>query len=179
VHLLLGPFPDPSSRSAVNRAGRAVLIGVGNAYRQDDGIGPVVVAAISEQLKPDGVTALVSDGEPSRLLDAWSGAELAVVVDAVRSEQDAQLAPGRFRRSQWPALAATEHVWLPASSASTHGLGLREAVSLGQALGRMPERLVIFAVEAAEIGYGRHLSEAVAARLPDLTRAVLAEFEVG
>ncbi len=33
---------------------RAVLIGIGNPYRRDDGIGPALAAAI-EQLRPPGV----------------------------------------------------------------------------------------------------------------------------
>ena len=61
---------------------RAVLIGIGNPYRRDDGIGPALAAEI-EQLRPPGVSVTVSDGEPTWLLDAWSGAPLAVVVDAV------------------------------------------------------------------------------------------------
>jgi hydrogenase maturation protease len=162
----------------VNGTGRTVLIGVGNAYRRDDGIGPAVVASISE-LKPEGVTTLVSDGEPSRLLDAWSGATLAVVVDAARRDTGTSGAPGRFHRSHWPAESTAEQAWLPTGSASTHGLGIVDAISLGQVLDSMPERLVLFAVEAGDIGYGPHLSDAVAACLPDLTSAVLAELMTG
>ena len=42
-------------------------------------------------------------------------------------------------------------------------------------MGRLPRRLVAFAVEAADIGYGPGLSAAMAATLPDLALAVLAE----
>src|SRR5215471_17574882 len=65
--------------------------------------------------------------------------------------------------------------WTTLGSASTHGLGIGEAIHLAQVMDRMPERLVIFAVEAADIGYGEHLSQPVSASLPELTQAVLAE----
>jgi hydrogenase maturation protease len=155
----------------VSRFDGAVLIGIGNSYRRDDGIGPAIAAAISEHDLP-GVTVLTSDGEPSRLLDAWSGARLAVVVDAVRGGSGV---PGTIhRRSLLDGQAQAQ-----GGLASTHGFGLEEAVELARAMERMPERLVVFAVEAADTGHGPGLSEAVAARLPELTRLVLAELGTG
>ena len=43
------------------------------------------------------------------------------------------------------------------------------------ALGRAPTRLVVFAVEAADLGFGTGLSQSVADALPELTRLVLDE----
>ena len=62
-----------------------VVIGVGNEFRRDDGAGPAVVARLRD-LAPPGVRLVVTDGEPARLVEAWTGAALAVVVDAVRAE---------------------------------------------------------------------------------------------
>ncbi len=152
----------------MNPAARKVLIGVGNPYRQDDGIGPALAAAIAA-LDPPGVNVLACDGEPSRLLDAWTGAELAVVVDATRHGDGGT--PGRIRRFTEDRLADADS----SGSASTHGLGLADAVELGRALAQLPERLVVFAVEAQDIGYGNQLSPPVAAALGELTRRVLAE----
>ena len=49
----------------------AVVIGVGNEYRRDDGIGPALVAALADHWLP-GVRLVVSDGEPARLMDDWA-----------------------------------------------------------------------------------------------------------
>jgi hypothetical protein len=65
--------------------------------------------------------------------------------------------------------------WVPVPSASTHGLGVPDALGLAEALGRAPARLVVFAVEAADLGFGTGLSQPVAEPLPDLTRQVLDE----
>jgi len=60
----------------------AVVIGIGNPFRNDDGIGPAAAAQI-EGLRLPGVRVVMSDGEPAGLLEAWAGADLAVVVDAI------------------------------------------------------------------------------------------------
>ena len=65
--------------------GPVVVIGVGNDFRRDDGAGPAVVARLRD-LVPPGIRLVVTDGEPTRLIEAWTGAALAVVVDAVRAE---------------------------------------------------------------------------------------------
>lgn len=152
-------------------AGRAVLIGVGNQFRRDDGIGPAVAAVIGELDLP-GVSVMISDGEPSWLLDAWSGARLAVVVDAIRL--DAGVA-GQIQRHCVTDDRQAASGWTSAGPASTHGLGIAEAFALARALELMPEQLVVFTVEVADIGYGERMSQPVTASLPELTRLVLAE----
>jgi hydrogenase maturation protease len=71
-----------------------VVIGVGNEYRRDDGAGLAVVTSLRDRVPP-GVGLVLTDGEPTRLIEAWAGAALAVVVDAVRADP---LRPGRVHR---------------------------------------------------------------------------------
>ncbi len=141
-----------------------VVIGVGNEFRRDDGIGLAVLAELRRRAVP-GVDLAVCDGEPTQLLDAWGGRPLAVVVDAVRCEPSM---PGRVHRTTLDGA-------LPGTAASTHGLGIPEAVRLAQAVDRAPHRLVVYAVEAADLGFGVGLSPAVEQAVPDVVDAVLAE----
>ena len=60
-------------------------------------------------------------------------------------------------------------------SVATHGLGVVEAVRLAVALDRLPRALVVLGVEAADVGVGPGLSPQVAAAIPALVGAVLAE----
>jgi hydrogenase maturation protease len=134
--------------------GRIVVIGIGNPFRRDDGVGPAVISLLRDR-QLSGVELAESDGELGSLIELWMGASLAVVVDAVRTRP---CRPGVIHRiaAHHPALAGAR----PATS--SHGVELSEAVRLARALDRMPERLLLFAVEASETGFGRGLSPAMA-----------------
>lgn len=141
-----------------------VVIGIGNPYRRDDGVGPAVAAAIDQRAIP-GVRVVTGVDDPMSLLDAWSGATLAVLVDAAITNASR---PGRVHRVI--AGDATSAGWV-----STHDLDITQALALGQALGRVPDRLVVFAVEAADIGHGIGLTRQVAAAVPKVIAAAVAE----
>ena len=123
----------------------AVVIGVGNEFRRDDAIGPAVIEQLRNMCLP-GIGLATCDGEPTRLIELWSGAETAVVVDAVRIEP---ASPGRIHRisGQHPA-ASTRGI------ANTHGIGLGDAVCLARAIDQMPGRLLLYAVEVADTDFG-------------------------
>jgi hydrogenase maturation protease len=143
---------------------RVVVIGVGNEFRRDDGIGPEVLSRLRGQTA-GGVQMSISDGEPARMIEAWTGASLAVVIDAVLADP---ATPGRRHR------VVLDRTDLPDTRpVSSHALGLGEAIALGRALDRMPERLIVHAVEAADVGQGVGLTPAVAAAAGPLTAAVL------
>ncbi len=62
---------------------------------------------------------------------------------------------------------------------STHGFGLVEAIELARVLGSLPERCVIYAIEARSFDLGAALSPAVAAAVDDVVERVLAEIAGG
>ena len=148
-----------------------IVIGLGNTYAHDDGIGHAVATALSTEA-PAGVGVVELDGEPARVIEAWDGSPLAIVVDAACSG----LAPGTVMRLEGLDLEG-RGVGASASGprSSSHALGVVEAVELGRVLGRLPARLVVFAVEGAEFGPGPGLSATVAASVPEVVSAVLGE----
>ena len=141
-----------------------VVIGIGNEYRRDDGVGPAVAGAIKERTLP-GVRVVTGIEDPMDLLDAWSAAALALLVDAAVTSPST---PGRIRRCAASDVAAARRM-------SSHRLNVAEAFALGQALGRVPDELVVFTVETADTGYGVGMTPAVAAAVTDVVDAVLAE----
>ncbi|MGY2124257.1 hydrogenase maturation protease [Nocardia gipuzkoensis] len=143
----------------------AVVIGVGNDYRSDDGVGSAVALQI-EKLGIPGVLVSLSDGEPTTIVDIWADMDLAVVIDAVRCEPSI---PGRVRRSDIDLLQHTGTV------SSSHTLGIQDALPLGRALGRVPGRIVVIAVDAASLDLGVGLSEPVAAAVPHAVETVITE----
>jgi hydrogenase maturation protease len=147
------------------RGPSVVVVGVGNEFRRDDGIGPEVLSRLRRHADGVALRLVRSDGEPASMIEAWTGAQLAVVVDAVVTDAPV---PGRMHRF---VLGSNEAAG--SSAVSSHGLGVGEAVGLAAALGRLPGRLIIHAVETADVGYGVGLTPAVSAVADDLTAAVL------
>jgi hydrogenase maturation protease len=144
---------------------RATVTGVGNAWRRDDGVGPAVVALLAEDAPADVLLA-TCDGDPARLIEIWSQADLAVVVDSLVCDSPE---PGRIHRI---VLAGD----LPANpQQGTHGIGIPEAAELASALGLAPERFVVLAVEVADVGQGHGLTTEVAASVAELARLARAE----
>ena len=140
---------------------RTVVIGVGNPYRRDDGVGPAVVERL-----PDlpSVEVRQSLGEVTELIELWDGADLAILVDAVRADP---ARPGRIHRLTVPAA--------PATTTSSHGLGLGEAIELARVLDRLPARLVLYAVEVADVGHGYGLTPAVSDAAERLAEQIVTE----
>ena len=141
---------------------RVVVIGVGNPWRRDDGAGWSVADMARTRLGP-AVAVVHSDGEPARLIDAWADADLAIVVDAVRTGAT----PGSIHRLDDGDIAG------PVSrSAGSHALGVAEAVRLGAAVGRLPQRLLVFGIEVADTGAGRGLSVDVGRGVQAVAQAI-------
>ena len=148
-----------------------VVIGIGNPDRGDDAIGLAVARAIRAAAGP-GVTVLEERGNAADLVDHLAGADAAILVDAAVSDAT----PGTFRRLD------VHHEPLPAAwfTGSTHGLGLAAAIELAQALGSLPARCVVYAVEGAGFDHGAGISEPLLAAIPGVRDAILqdiAQFE--
>ena len=148
--------------------GPAAVIAVGNPLRADDGAGVEVVRRLAGRVPPE-VRLIELGGEPAELLDAWNELGTAVLVDAVRTGGE----PGTVHSFD----ASTEPLPARTGSASTHGLGLAEALELGRALGRLPARVVVVGIEADDRTMGGELSRPVQDAIEDAAETVLAELE--
>lgn len=144
----------------------SVVIGVGNAFRRDDGLGLVVAERLAGQ-PHDGFDVVALDGEPSRVVDAWTGTALAVVIDALRSPEP----PGTILRYE----AGLDPVPAERVVSSSHTMGPGEAYELGVALDRLPARLVIYGVVGEEFTEGQGLSPAVVEAVDGVVDAVIDE----
>ena len=142
------------------------VVCVGNRWRSDDAAG-LEVAGRLEGALPPAVELLEHEGEPTALIDAWGDAGSLWLVDAVSSGAEA----GTVHR-----LDASEHE-LPAElfRASTHHVGLAEAVELARALGRLPSQTIVFGIEGGSFAVGDGLTPAVAAAVERVAQAVREE----
>jgi len=143
-----------------------LVIGVGNAYRRDDAAGLEAGRRLAAAAA-GRVTAREASGEGAALLDAWEGAGLVILIDAVHSGARA----GTIRRVDVRAEAVPAGFF----RYSTHAFGVAEAVELGRALGRLPDRLIVFGIEGKDFTAGVGLSPAVERGVARVVRRALAE----
>jgi hydrogenase maturation protease len=149
---------------------RTVVIGVGNRMRGDDAAG----VAVAERLRPRvpaGVEVVACDEEPSRLMEAWEGAESVVLVDTVSSGA----APGTLHRFE----AGDEAVPARTFRSSTHAIGIADTIELARALGRLPRRVRVYGIEAGGFATGAALTPAVESAVVFLVKDMLADLEEG
>jgi hydrogenase maturation protease len=131
---------------------RVCVIGIGNEYRGDDAVGRLVVWRLKSQ--PD-VRIIEESGEGAALMEAWKGADAAILVDAIQSGE----APGTVHRLDASAGAIPSRFF----HYSTHAFSLAEAVELARALGELPSRTIIYGIEGRSFAAGSALSPEVAA----------------
>jgi hydrogenase maturation protease len=123
------------------------VIGVGTR-RGDDAAGLETLERLARAPLPGNVELVACERPSPELVDLLSGADVAVVIDALEPAGT----PGRVLRVDPAALR-------PAGGLSTHALGVAEALALAEALGRGPGRLELVGIEAGEGDAG--LSEPV------------------
>ena len=128
-----------------------VVIGIGNEWRGDDGVGPFVVKKLCEQSLPRvRMVPNVADGLD--LLDAWCEADCVYIIDALQSGAT----PGTTVRVD--ALRET----LPTSTTySSHTFGLAEAVELSRTLNTLPKQLIVIGIEGSDFSMGAPITPAV------------------
>ncbi len=141
---------------------RIVVIGIGNPDCGDDAAGVLV----ARRLRELGVDAWEQRGAALEVIEAWSGADAAILVDAVMTGAPTGTA------GKWDG--DTVRV-LRNRNASSHGFGLAEAVELARALGRLPPTLRIYGIEGRSFEPGSGPSPEVLESVELVSRQILAE----
>ncbi len=131
---------------------RPLLIGAGNRWRRDDGVGPWLAERLGARLG-DAVEVRLLSGEGAGLMDAWQGRDRVWLFDAAAPAG----APGQVTR------IAAHAAPVPAALChhSTHRFGVGEAIEMARVLGQLPSRLDLAVIEGIDFGEGEGLSEAV------------------
>src|SRR5574341_563487 len=121
-----------------------LVIGVGNDYRGDDGVGRMVAREL-RQRSPRTIAILETTGEGAALLESWKGADTVILIDAVASGAY----PGTIQRLDARAQP------LPAGllHTSTHAFGVAQAIELARALDQLPPRVLSIDQEYPIVSY--------------------------
>ncbi|MGI9594858.1 MAG: hydrogenase maturation protease [Acidimicrobiales bacterium] len=147
-----------------DRRASTVVIGIGNPMRGDDGVGPWAVEQLGRPTVPPNIDLVTLDGEPTRLVDAWKGRRLAVVIDAIVADSP----PGTIHRVE----VGVDLLPGRTPARSSHQTGLAEAIAFASVLDRRPDRLVIYGIEPGTLANGIGLSPPVRESMPTLLRRI-------
>lgn len=141
----------------------ALVVGVGNPERGDDGVG----AEVARRVTARGLAGVLVAHyrEPVQLLDDRPDAGIVVIVDALLSGAP----PGSVTVREVDDRPLQE--WT--GTGGTHSVGVVAVVELARALGRLPRRLFLVGVEAEAFDPGGPLSPAVAAAVEEAAEAVV------
>jgi len=138
------------------------VVGVGSMVMRDDGVGYHAVERLHERSLPAGVTATHAGTTAFLALEAMSGTDRAIVVDALALDDE----PGTVRafRLDDPATEPPE--------VTMHDFSFSDALSVGDAAYDLPDRVSLVGVVPARLEPGVELSDPVAAALPDLVSLI-------
>ncbi len=142
------------------------MLGIGNLDRGDDAAGRAVVGLLRRTLPAD-VAVVEHDGEATTLIAYFERVTDAFIVDACSSGG----AAGTIRRID----ASTGPLPNGAFGVSTHGFGLGQAIELARALGELPPRCVVYAIEGGSFETGAPMSNAVNAAVGTVAQRVRGE----
>ena len=141
----------------------AVVIGIGNLDRGDDGVGRIVARLLRSHL---GTQVVEQDGEATALLAVLQPVDRAWLIDAAESGAPA----GTIHR-----IDCTISKVPPRGNFSSHGFGVAEAVELARTLGTLPQHCVVYAIEAADFTHGAAVSPPVMQAANEVAELILAE----
>jgi hydrogenase maturation protease len=151
-------------------SGEVVIIGLGNVFLHDDGVGIRVAEALKHKLKPAGPRSApqirIEEYEEMdlSLLQEIQGAMRLIVVDSMKSGTD----PGTvsvFRLAENPRGLE--------SMPSLHELDLSDMVYLAQSMGVLDCPVFIVGIEPEDLSVGEGLSERVEGAIPRAVEAVV------
>jgi hydrogenase maturation protease len=139
-----------------------LIIGCGNRQRSDDGAGILV----AERLRKLGIEADTRIGEAADLIEAWKDADDVIVVDAVVTGAPVGTVQTWDGRQPLASVRTT---------ASTHCLGVAEAIELAHVLNRLPTRLRVYGIEGQRFEPGAEISPEVQRAVEEVVRKIIAD----
>ncbi len=124
---------------------KRLLIGIGNPFRRDDGVGIQIAEKVREMHLED-VEVHTLSGEGTALMESWLEAEQVVIVDAVRSKT----APGKIHEIDASMVRVPSEFF----HYSSHAFGVAEAIELSRVLNQLPPRVNVIGIEGKDFSEG-------------------------
>ena len=145
------------------------IVGVGNPYRGDDGVGPYVLAGLAHALPEANL--IISDGEVSGLLTVFESCSELILVDAMDGSATGVPA-GTLVHLDGNDEALAES----GLRTSTHAMGVAQAIALARSLNSLPEMLTVTAIAGESFSPGEGLSAAVGLAADRLIQQLIEQY---
>ncbi|HYA56175.1 MAG TPA: hydrogenase maturation protease [Nitrososphaerales archaeon] len=151
--------PDPDELAA----GKTVVLGLGNPYLRDDGVGVAVARELQRRSTAGDAIVRAHQTFDLWLLSEFSGASKLIIIDAVRSGSapgtvtEYEVAPRRGPLSPLPGL---------------HSLELHDLIDFASRMGLLSCPVTIIGIEPKDCGVGEGLSPEVERAIPDVVTLV-------
>ncbi len=143
------------------------VIGVGNDFRSDDGIGPAVARYLAAMKLPN-IHIVDQIGDGSDLINAWREAEVAFVIDCMQSGCES----GTIRRFDVRHEDIPEEI-LP--GLSTHAFNISATIRLAQSVGQLPPTLIVYGVEGKVFAVGDQMTPPVETAVSEVAERIVAD----
>lgn len=141
-------------------ANKVLVVGVGNSWRHDDGIGPAVIKELKQLANAD----LLDGGiDGLALLDKISPYAKVIIIDAVTMGKE----PGFVR-----CFAPEEVKLITQDALSTHGFGLAELITLMAELD-IKTNIKVIGIQPKNVEFGEGLTTEIEQKIPEIINYVL------
>ena len=141
------------------------IIGVGNTFMGDDGIGCAVVEKLKKKPLPKNISVIDIGASIWNLLHISSKLDIIIIVDAV----DFGGVPGETRCFSPEDIDSLRYT----HGLSTHESNLLDIIKISRELSENPKKIVIFGIQPATIVPSTELSLALKTKLPKITMEIL------
>ncbi|GBC73572.1 hypothetical protein HRbin04_00975 [archaeon HR04] len=151
-----------------------LIVGIGNEYRRDDGIGVAVARHLRSIMGENDAVDIVEVTDASNIIDMMMEMDYKkmIVIDALYSHTIGEVY--RFRKEV--LLNMDQHLPHPSS---THAMDIVEAIRLAETLGIAEDmEVVMLCVGCKDFGLGKGLSRELEESMESIVEEVIKEMNV-
>ena len=145
-----------------------LLAGIGNPFRQDDGVGAFIAREI-KKLDFSRVLCVEHQGEGIDLIERWKKFSTAILIDAVSSPDK----PGTIFRFELPPDELPKNVF----ACSTHALNIADVIHLARTLDQCPQKIIVYGIAGMNFEMGQGFSDEVTNAALDVIDQLRQDFE--
>lgn len=132
-----------------SRRATVTVIGIGNEFRGDDGLGLRVAREIASR-KLHGVRVAEAESDGASLMRIWQDVDRVLLVDAMKLG----FPPGTIHRID----ASRNRIPIKFFTYSSHAFGVGQAIEMARELHQLPSSLIVYGMEGDRFGFGTQLS---------------------